>query len=239
MIFIIRTKPKYYTRSRPGKSLHTPNGGKTAISWRRWTCQTWPPSFKTRITERSTNAPKLIFIKKLTLTAWYNRLGHLNFSSLKKHLRRLNINIADNSENYVCDSYQRAKANKVYNRHEPQRLARATLEFVHTGLVGPIRPIGFGGERYSFTRTYTETKKRRLVSMRLSQSLQNKLKQQTASPSSPLKHPARTTEQEDRIMAWERRNHHKTEFQNVRDKQSWTWLEQQSSVNWEMDRLKK
>ena len=99
---------------------------------------------------------------KLPLTAWHKRLGHLNFRSLKNHLRRLDIDFIDDSENHVCDSCQRAKDTKIYNRHDPQKRAKAPFEFVHTDLVGPIRPIGFGGEQYFFTfmddfTRYTET----------------------------------------------------------------------------------
>lgn len=67
----------------------------------------------------------------------------------------------DDSEKHVCDSCQRAKATKIYNRHEPQKRATTAYQFVHTDLVGPINPVGFGGERYFFTFTdnltrYTE-----------------------------------------------------------------------------------
>ncbi len=60
---------------------------------------------------------------KLPLTTWHNRLGHLNFPSLKQHLHKLEINYIDNSAKYVCDSCQRAKATKIYNRHDPQKQA--------------------------------------------------------------------------------------------------------------------
>lgn len=64
---------------------------------------------------RTTTSPKL------PLTTWHQRLGHLNFSSLKQHLRKLEIDYLDDSERHVCDSCQRAKATKIYNRHEPQK----------------------------------------------------------------------------------------------------------------------
>lgn len=99
---------------------------------------------------------------KLALTSWHKRLGHPNFPAIKKYLQRLNVNFVNDSEGHVCDSCQRSKATKIYNRHNPQRRAKAPFEFVHTDLVGPIKPIGFGGERYFFTFTddftrYTET----------------------------------------------------------------------------------
>lgn len=99
---------------------------------------------------------------KLSLTSWHKCLGHFNFPSLRKHLQRLKISFIDDSEKHVCDSCQRGKATKIYNRQNPQERAKFPFEFIYTDLVGPIRPIGFGGERYFFTFTddftrYTET----------------------------------------------------------------------------------
>ncbi len=54
--------------------------------------------------------------KKLSLIRWYQRLGHLNFTLLRKHLAHHNIISIDNTEGYVCDSNKKAKATKRYNR---------------------------------------------------------------------------------------------------------------------------
>ncbi len=61
----------------------------------------------------------------------------------------------------MCDSCQRAKVIKTYNRHEPQKQASIAYQFIHTDLLGPINPVGFWGERYFFIFTdnftrYTE-----------------------------------------------------------------------------------
>lgn len=102
-----------------------------------------------------------------TLITWHKRLGHINFSSLKAFLRRLEIPFVDDSKDYICDSCYRAKATKVYNR-EPQKRAQRPYQFVHTDMVGPINPVSFSGERYFFTftddctrltETYTGNKK--------------------------------------------------------------------------------
>ncbi len=58
-----------------------------------------------------------------TLTTWHKRLGHTNFTSLKTFLRGLEIPFVDDSKNYICDSCNKVKATKVYNR-EPQRRAQ-------------------------------------------------------------------------------------------------------------------
>lgn len=92
---------------------------------------------------------------------WHKRLGHLNFRSLRSHLKRLHVDYINELDHQICDSCQRAKATKVYNR-DPQERAKRPYKFIHTDLVGPLTPQGFGGERYFFTFTddftrYTET----------------------------------------------------------------------------------
>lgn len=118
----------------------------------------WPPNIlQTTASSSSTSL----------LSTWHKRLRHTNFPSLKTFLRRLGIPLNDDSNGYICDSCQRAKATKVYNR-EPQKRAQRPYQFIHTDLVGPIKPVGFSGERYFFTftddctrltETYTGTKK--------------------------------------------------------------------------------
>lgn len=93
----------------------------------------------------------------LPLSVWHKRLGHTNFPSLKTFLRRLSIPFSNDSDGYICDSCQRAKATKIYNRG-PQKRVQTPYQLVHTDLVGPIKPIGFAGERYFFTLTDDCTK---------------------------------------------------------------------------------
>lgn len=98
---------------------------------------------------------------KQTLSMWHKRLGHLNFRFLRSYLKRLNIDYINKPDHLICDSCQRAKATKIYSR-DPQVRAKRPYEFIHTDLVWPLMPQGFGGERYFFTFTdyftrYTET----------------------------------------------------------------------------------
>lgn len=111
---------------------------------------------------QSTSSPSVFL-----LSIWHKRLGHTNFSSLKTFLRHLDTAFVDDSDGYICDSCQRAKATIIFNR-ETQSRAQRPYQFIHTDLVGPINPVGFAGERYLFmftddcTRmpeTYTGTKK--------------------------------------------------------------------------------
>lgn len=128
--------------------------------------------FLTRIDDETYQYPPSTYVttsnEKLLLSTWHKRLGHLNFLSLKQHLKKLGTDYTDDSNGYTCDSCQRAKATKDYNRRVPQRRAQYPYQFIHTDLVGPISPTGFGGERYFFTFTddfsryteaYTGTKK--------------------------------------------------------------------------------
>lgn len=60
--------------------------------------------------------------------------------------------IDDTKDHYICDSYQRAKATRVYIR-QPQSRAQQPYQFLHMDLVWPINLLGFEGERYFFTLT--------------------------------------------------------------------------------------
>ena len=88
----------------------------------------------------------------LPITTWHKRIGHTNFPSLKGYLKRLGIGYIDDSESHICDSCQRAKATKVFNR-EPQKRSQQPYQFIHTDLVGPINSVRFSGEQYFFTFT--------------------------------------------------------------------------------------
>lgn len=112
----------------------------------------WPPLAFLNTSSPQTFSP---------LTIWHKRLGHINFPSLKANLKKLEVGYTDDSESHICDSCQRAKATKIYNR-EPQKRPQQPYQFIHTDLVGPIDPVGFACERYFFTFTndctrYTET----------------------------------------------------------------------------------
>lgn len=52
--------------------------------------------------------------EKLSLICWHPRLDHLNFTSLRSHLTHQNITFIDDTEGYICDSYEKAKATKQY-----------------------------------------------------------------------------------------------------------------------------
>ncbi len=54
---------------------------------------------------------------KRHFTLWHQKLGHLNFIALKKHLTHHNIEFINNTEEFICDNCERAKAKKQYNRN--------------------------------------------------------------------------------------------------------------------------
>lgn len=49
---------------------------------------------------------------RLHLTVWYQRLGQLNFTTIKKHLAYHNIDFINDVEEFICDSCKRVKAKK-------------------------------------------------------------------------------------------------------------------------------
>lgn len=84
--------------------------------------------------------------KELFFIRWHQRLGHLNFTSLRRYLSHHNIAYVDNTEGYVGNSFEKAKAIKRYNQTSQQR-ATGPYQYIHTDFVDPITLIDFGGER--------------------------------------------------------------------------------------------
>lgn len=89
-------------------------------------------------------------LPSITLTTWYKRLDHTNLVSLKTILCCLKIPFIDDSKDYICDSCNRAKATKVYNR-EPKKHVQQSYQFVHIDFVGLMSLISFSDEQYFFT----------------------------------------------------------------------------------------
>ncbi len=72
----------------------------------------WPPH-----TFLNSSSPKTL----LPLTIWHKRLRNTNRPSLKAYLKKLGVSYIDDSEGHVCDSCQRAKVTKIYNREQKKR----------------------------------------------------------------------------------------------------------------------
>ncbi len=111
----------------------------------------WPPHAFLSSSSSQTSSP---------ITIWHKSLGHTNFASLRRYLKRLEVDYVDDAEVHIYDSCQLAKATKVYNR-DPKKRSQQPYQFIHTDLVGPINPVRFSGKRHFFTFTddctrYTE-----------------------------------------------------------------------------------
>lgn len=142
--------------------------------------QRWKQSFLLHFLNPSVSATNLLKIdntyqkikpkihltpsNKLALTIWHKRFGHLNFSTLKKHLIQYDIYYIEDES--ICNSCKSTKAIKHYNCMPQERLKKV-YQFIHTDLVGPIIPR-FGVKRYfsifinnytCITETYTRRQK--------------------------------------------------------------------------------
>lgn len=96
--------------------------------------------------------------KVIPLSTWHVRLGHLNIPGLRKYLKRLDISYDDDiTESYYCHACELGKATKIYNRI-PQERATENFQYIHTDMVGAIKPKGFLDEMYFFTFTCDKTR---------------------------------------------------------------------------------
>lgn len=77
----------------------------------------------------------------------------MNLIWTTKHLKNLNIPYTDDiTEDFYCDSCKMAKVTKRYNQ-SLQVCPSEPFQKIHTNMVGPVKPMGFLGERYFFTFT--------------------------------------------------------------------------------------
>lgn len=96
--------------------------------------------------------------KAVSLSTWHIRLGHLNMTELRKYLKTLSISYVDNVEsNSYCHACELGKATKTYNR-TPQERETEPFRYIHTDMVGAIKPKGFLDEIYFFTFTCDATR---------------------------------------------------------------------------------
>ena len=96
--------------------------------------------------------------KPSSLYTWHVRLGHFNIPGLRVFLKSLEISYSDDiTEGFYCDACELAKATKIYNR-VPQERATQPFHYIHTDMVGPIKPKGFLDEIYFFTFTCDATR---------------------------------------------------------------------------------
>lgn len=94
----------------------------------------------------------------ISLRTWHIRLGHLNPYDLRKYLKALDISYEDDiEERSYCHACELGKATKVYNR-VPQERETEPFCYIHTDMVGPIKPKGFLDEIYFFTFTCDATR---------------------------------------------------------------------------------
>ncbi len=85
-------------------------------------------------------------MKRLPLDVWHQRLGHLNYASLRTYLSGQGIIWVENDPPH-CRPCALSNAKKVYNRATKRR-SDQLFHTVFTDLVGPIKPEGFQKERY-------------------------------------------------------------------------------------------
>lgn len=57
---------------------------------------------------------------KKSLTTWHRQLVHLDFQTLRQYLRTFNIDFTNEPNEIICNSCQRVKATKIFNR-KPQK----------------------------------------------------------------------------------------------------------------------
>ena len=95
--------------------------------------------------------------KMFFLSTWHEQLGHLNIFGLQKYLKDLKIEYTDDiTENFYCYACKLFKATKIYNCFSLQRKTEP-FRYVHTDIVGALKPREFLDKLYFFTFTCNAT----------------------------------------------------------------------------------
>jgi len=81
------------------------------------------------------------------IETWHRRLGHLNFSDIRKLLPKGSYSEKETKRN-TCDICIKAKAKEKFQRRIPARRVSKPLELIHSDLCGPISPASQSGRRY-------------------------------------------------------------------------------------------
>lgn len=86
-----------------------------------------------------------VAIKKTSIRAWHERLGHQNVAHVKKFLRNNNVDFVD--EDFACEAC-------VYGKHHRgsyklrEEKSKKCGEIIHADVCGPMQNLSIGGSKY-------------------------------------------------------------------------------------------
>lgn len=84
-------------------------------------------------------------IKKVSLRAWHERLGHQNIAHVKKFLQKENIDFKD--EEVACEACQYGKQHRDSFKNREEKSTKCG-EIIHADVCGPMEEDSLGGSRY-------------------------------------------------------------------------------------------
>lgn len=127
-----------------GQGIITKNGRTAAIA-ERGASNLYEMHFENRFSQAN------ICQEQNDAQIWHQRMGHLNYESLRKlNDEAEGVKIDVTSTSGVCDVCIEGKQAKLPHNNPRQRATRP-LQLIHSDLFGPVSPASFDGKRYLLT----------------------------------------------------------------------------------------
>ncbi|CAK9816532.1 Retrovirus-related Pol polyprotein from transposon TNT 1-94, partial [Anthophora quadrimaculata] len=90
-------------------------------------------------------------VEERDIFLWHQRMGHLNFNSLKKMPENTNcVTFSRKLENVTCVTCKQGKQARLPFKSEGNK-AKVTLQLVHSDICGPMETQTLGGAKYFIT----------------------------------------------------------------------------------------
>lgn len=86
-----------------------------------------------------------VAIKKISLRAWHERIGHQNVAHVKRFLRSNDIDFVD--EDFACEACVYGKHHRGSYKLREEKSKRCG-EIIHADVCGPMQTDSIGGSRY-------------------------------------------------------------------------------------------
>lgn len=117
-----------------------PNGNVSCIGVRR--DNLWVMQFRIK------SIPECNLVNKTSLKLWHDRLGHINFTTIKKTAEIVNSMTINDNEEFFCEICRYAKQSRKPHKSLTRSRSEKPGEMIHTDVCGPINVLSPSESRY-------------------------------------------------------------------------------------------
>ncbi|CAG9839428.1 unnamed protein product [Diabrotica balteata] len=85
---------------------------------------------------------------KSSIKLWHDRLGHINFTTIKKTANLVDNMRVDNKEEFFCETCQYGKQSRKTHKSLTRSISDKPGEMIHTDVCGPVKISSPSGSKY-------------------------------------------------------------------------------------------